>query len=125
MARLLTQNEIDGFKRRHLLNWLLWSPFIPAEGRFVQDELGWILVFKKEDGAMLYIATDLNYDPTTLDPDRYWYIISETLKAVGENAKRVAAAITPAFNMALLVALLAAIVLALFFMGRYAPQRKN
>lgn len=124
-ARLLTPEETSAFKTRHALNFLLWSQFIPAEGRFVKNDLGWVLVFKKEDRAVLYIATDLNYDPTLLDPDKYWYIISETLKAIGENAKKTVTSVPIVLNIAVLLAIGAAIVLGLIFAAKYTPQRKS
>lgn len=79
--RALTQEELEGFKSRHPFYWL---PFIPAEGKYIQDTTlgGYVLIFKLQSGDVTFTFT--SEDPSVSDPSKTGYIIRETAKAAGK-----------------------------------------
>ncbi len=86
MYRLLTNDEKWKF---------LWNhPFIALSlglhsGEYIKDDdlKGYVLIWKKTDGEILFIFSEK--DPSSLDPSYLGYIINETGKAVAENTKKV------------------------------------
>lgn len=93
LTKLLSDSEI--FLLRLQKPWL-FLPVIPDEGLYVTLDdsthvYHYILVFKKTDGERVYVWTDSN--PTTGDPGRAGYIISETAQAAVTAAQNLPASV--------------------------------
>ena len=107
--RLLTEQEIDDFRDRHFFT--IWDFLIPDEGKYVEDTVlgGYVLVFKKQDGNIIYVLTD--YDPSINDPSTIVYITRETLRAIGENTENVFSNVGSGFKIATPVLVLIVIII--------------
>jgi hypothetical protein len=82
-----------------------WQMAIPSEGLWFPVEAsgalpaGYLLVFKKTDGTILYIYSDLAPSPypgsDSFNPTSY--VIDETVQAVIDNAKKLVPSSTTLF----------------------------
>jgi len=105
--RALTPSEVESFINRHFfVNW-----FIPQQGKSVYDEvlLGFVLLFKKQDGTIIYTLTEKDYAAD--DPSSVNYIVGETIKAIGENSQRVFSGIGTGLKMTTPILILVIIII--------------
>ena len=85
--RELTLSEKRSFLLRHPI--VLFSVPDPGSATYYKDETlgGYVLVFVKTTGEIIYVLTP--FDPSEQDPDGLSYVVNETVKAVKENTEKV------------------------------------